>query len=83
MPATPRAKPIGHARSVSPRCPLAHSSLNVDLALDYRQKGLLWFSTYRVGFHGEYRFSNDSDEARIVDFAFPSPPPRPPTMRLR
>jgi hypothetical protein len=30
------------------------SRIRADFHIDYRQKGLLWFSAYRVGFNGEY-----------------------------
>ncbi len=40
------------------RTPLALESSRVqaDLGLDYRQKGLLWYSTYTVAFGGDYVF---------------------------
>jgi hypothetical protein len=34
--------------------PLEQSRIRVALDLDQRQKGLLWFATYRVAFHGDY-----------------------------
>src|SRR6476660_3164685 len=34
----------------------ASSDVAVDLNLEYRQKGLLWYSTYRVGFQGDFAF---------------------------
>jgi len=40
--------------------PLNSTSANVNLALDYRQKGLLWYSTYVVDFAGDYNFRNDA-----------------------
>src|SRR5919206_7364 len=36
--------------------PLESSNLDVALGLEYRQKGLLWYSTYTVGFDGTYVF---------------------------
>ncbi|MBV8082075.1 MAG: hypothetical protein JOY86_03745, partial [Candidatus Eremiobacteraeota bacterium] len=53
--------------------PLTDSKLAVDLALDQRRKGLLWYNTYRVAFDGSYRFSN-TGAARNCTFAlaFPS-----------
>jgi inner membrane protein involved in colicin E2 resistance len=35
---------------------LLGSRVNADLGLDYRQKGLLWYSTYTVAFAGDYKF---------------------------
>jgi hypothetical protein len=54
--------------------PLLRSRVNVALHLDHRQKGLLWYSTYKVAFRGEYTFHNDSSEGREVRFvlAFPT-----------
>ncbi|MFA6959079.1 MAG: inner membrane CreD family protein [Thermoanaerobaculia bacterium] len=52
---------------------LERSRLRVGLDLEQRQKGLLWFATYRVAFAGDYRFRNDtaSDQVRLT-LAFPS-----------
>src|SRR5918993_4280265 len=41
--------------------PLEKSRIRVHLDLEHRQKGLLWYSTYRVGFAGEYVFRNTTD----------------------
>ncbi|MFI5111966.1 MAG: inner membrane CreD family protein [Terriglobales bacterium] len=38
------------------------SRIDVDLDLDQRQKGLLWYSTYKVGFAGTYTFRNPTDQ---------------------
>src|SRR5438477_8222138 len=38
--------------------PLESSHIGVDLSLDHRQKGLLWYSTYKVAFDGVYTFRN-------------------------
>jgi len=40
--------------------PLDASRIAVDLNLEPRQKGLLWYDTYRVGFSGTYRVVNAS-----------------------
>lgn len=42
--------------------PLETSRINVDLDLQHRQKGLLWYSTYKVAFSGAYGFRNISDK---------------------
>jgi len=44
----------------------ASSDVAVDLNLEYRQKGLLWYSTYKVGFQGDYGFQNPDSVARAV-----------------
>lgn len=43
---------------VTNRLPLERSRVGVGLDLDQRQKGLLWFATYRVVFTGDYVFRN-------------------------
>jgi inner membrane protein involved in colicin E2 resistance len=53
--------------------PLEGSAIDVDLQLEHRQKGLLWFSTYTVAFRGIYRFRNTSGRDRTVSFNFPYP----------
>src|SRR5437764_4739164 len=53
--------------------PLESSGLNVDLNLEHRQKGLLWYSTYKVAFAGVYTFHNASDKEQNVTFMLPFP----------
>lgn len=53
--------------------PVQASLVNVDIAVDYRQKGLLWYSTYRVGFSGSFTFRNSTDTSQDVTFCFPLP----------
>jgi len=53
--------------------PLESSHLDVDLDLEHRQKGLLWYSTYRVGFDGSYSFRNTSDKDQTIVFALNFP----------
>jgi len=53
--------------------PLERSNVDVDLQLEYRQKGLLWFSTYTVAFKGVYRFHNTTGRNQTIDFNFPYP----------
>ena len=53
--------------------PLESSHLNVDLNLEHRQKGLLWYSTYKVGFDGAYSFRNPSDKDQTVTFTLSFP----------
>jgi hypothetical protein len=57
--------------SIAVPVPLVSSHLRARLALEQRRRGLLWFATYRVGFHGRYVFSNPDDEERTVGFIFP------------
>ena len=53
--------------------PLDSSHVDVNLRLDHRQKGLLWYSTYAVDFKGEYKFHNDTAEAQTIEFYLPFP----------
>ena len=55
---------------------LESSHIDVDLRLDHRQKGLLWYSTYQVGFAGDYQFRNDTEEPRVVTFYLKFPAQR-------
>ena len=48
--------------------PLESSRIDVALDLQHRQKGLLWYSTYKVAFSGIYDFRNPSDKEQTVDF---------------
>jgi len=49
------------------------SNIEVDLKLDHRKKGLLWYSTYKVKFLGKYRIINSSGEPQEISFDFPFP----------
>jgi hypothetical protein len=51
--------------------PLASSAIDAKLELEHRQKGLLWFPTYGVGFRADYSFVNDTAVPRTVDVTFP------------
>jgi hypothetical protein len=53
--------------------PLESSAIDVALDLEHRQKGLLWYSTYKVGFSGFYRFRNISDKEETVVFELKFP----------
>src|SRR4030095_419832 len=53
--------------------PLESSNIDVNLDLNHRQKGLLWYSTYKVAFSGVYTFLNSSDKEQLVDFKLQFP----------
>jgi len=53
--------------------PLQSSEVNIATQLEHRQKGLLWFSTYKAVFGGEYGFLNNADQDQDVTFDFPLP----------
>jgi hypothetical protein len=54
--------------------PLASSRIEVDLDLEHRRKGLLWYDTYAVAFDGQYRLSlpDGIGGPLHLRFAFPS-----------
>jgi inner membrane protein involved in colicin E2 resistance len=56
--------------------PLESSRINVDLALEHRQKGLLWYSTYVVNFDGTYQFRNLTAEPQLVTYRLDFPAER-------
>ena len=60
-------------KDVVTELPLESSKINVDLDLQHRQKGLLWYSTYKVNFSGVYSFRNTSDQEQTVDFSLKFP----------
>ena len=47
---------------------LAASRVEVDLSLEHRRKGLLWYSTYSVLFAATYTLANRTDQARSLYF---------------
>jgi inner membrane protein involved in colicin E2 resistance len=49
------------------------SDINVALDLEHRQKGLLWYSTYKVNFGGVYTFTNTTDKEQGVTFTLNFP----------
>ncbi len=53
---------------------LDSSDIKADLHLDYRQKGLLWFSTYVVDFDSRYLLTNSLDQPiqTRIQFRFPA-----------
>lgn len=63
---------IGRIEKTEP-VPLEGSDLEADINLDYRKKGLLWYSTYQVKFSGIYRVANDSYLTRDFVFVFKLP----------
>jgi inner membrane protein involved in colicin E2 resistance len=53
--------------------PLESNHLTAGIDLDYRQKGLMWYSTYKVAFAGDYVFRNTSTQAETVEFRLKLP----------
>src|SRR5215813_1583269 len=58
---------------VATHVPLEASQIRADFHIDYRQKGLLWFSAYRVGFAGAYKMTNPTDQERNFTITLPLP----------
>jgi Inner membrane protein CreD len=53
--------------------PIAASRIDVDLNLEQRQKGLLWYNLYDVRFYGRYLVRNAGQSRRLtLRFALPS-----------
>ena len=52
---------------------LASSRVAADFQIDYRKKGLLWFSTYKVAFGGEYTFKNPTGVEEAFTIRLPLP----------
>jgi hypothetical protein len=52
---------------------LASSKIDVDLQLDQRRKGLLWYSTYGVAFAGKYTYTHEDprEGELVVRYEFP------------
>jgi inner membrane protein involved in colicin E2 resistance len=59
--------------AVTTALPLESSAIQVALDLEHRQKGLLWYSTYKVDFAGTYGFRNVSDKEEPVAFTLNFP----------
>jgi inner membrane protein involved in colicin E2 resistance len=59
--------------AVTTALPLESSAIQVALDLEHRQKGLLWYSTYKVDFSGSYGFRNPSDKEETVAFTLRFP----------
>ncbi len=55
---------------------LGSSDITVDLKLDHRKKGLLWYSTYQVAFAGEYVVTNDTKQSGDIVFSYAFPTSR-------
>ena len=52
---------------------IEESTIEVSIDLDHRRKGLLWYSTYRVDFQGEYIIRNTTGARREMFFQYTFP----------
>lgn len=46
------------------------SKVAVDLSLEHRQKGLLWYPTYKVDFDGNYVITNPDNDKKLIYLEF-------------
>ena len=68
-----KKKTITEKVSVVETLPLESSRVDVSLGLEHRQKGLLWYSTYKVGFDGTYVFRNATEQEKVTfNLKFPA-----------
>ncbi len=75
-PATHESKLVTREREVWQEQPvlLDRSDIAVDLRLDHRRKGLLWYSTYAADFAGEFAYTHAEDREGflLLTYRFPS-----------
>ncbi len=69
----PYESTVQKMEDVSVALPLVSTQARVSLALEHRQKGLLWFPTYAAEFEGRYVVLNDTAVKRAVAMSFPLP----------
>ena len=55
---------------------LRASRIEVDLSMEHRRKGLLWYAVYQVEFDAAYTVANTTDQSRTVYFDLELPAPR-------
>jgi|688.fasta_scaffold124851_3 inner membrane protein involved in colicin E2 resistance len=53
--------------------PIEKSEVKAVIDLDYRKRGLLWYSTYKVHFSGGYKVSNPTSQPQTIHLDFPLP----------
>ena len=51
----------------------ASSDIVVEIQSEPRRKGLLWYSTYKVAFHGDYVFNNPEKDKQTLRLTLPLP----------
>jgi hypothetical protein len=68
-----KKKTVTTREKVTTPLPLESSRVAVTLNLEYRQKGLLWYSLYTVAFGGTYVFRNSTNEEQKVGYTLTFP----------
>lgn len=75
-PVTHQSQLVTRERTVWQEQPviLDRSDIAVDLRMDHRRKGLLWYSTYAADFHGEFAYAHEDDREGflVLTYRFPS-----------
>jgi len=66
-------KVVGKTRSEVHTIRPASSDIAVDLQSENRRKGLLWYSTYKVAFRGDYVFRNPEPGKQTLRLLLPLP----------
>ena len=69
----PYESTVTRTEDVTFSLPLESTQARVVLALEHRQKGLLWFPTYAVDFQARYLVRNDTALTRKARLSFPLP----------
>lgn len=64
-----RNEEVREARAIS----LDAGSAKVDLRLDHRQKGLLWYAAYAVDFSATYKLTARAEHTKEIEIVFPFP----------
>jgi hypothetical protein len=72
-PALEYVLPLATHELESHTVPPSSSDIAADLGLEYRRKGLLWYSTYTVAYQGDYQFLNSTGEPREMRVVLPLP----------
>jgi hypothetical protein len=66
-----KVRPV--TKNVDVAIPLQSSDVRVSFNLDYRQKGLLWYTTYKVAYSATYTFLNATAKDQKIFFRFKLP----------
>ena len=69
----PQTQLVPRFTSAGSALPVASSAITVDLDLDQRRRGLLWYSTYVVDFSAAYGVTNPSKQATETRMALDFP----------
>lgn len=70
-----RSRTVEHERRVTKSEPrvLDRSKIDVDLRLEQRRKGLLWYATYGVAFRGDYAYVHEDEREGWLELTYRFP----------